>query len=629
MSYRSRSSRGLRVSSSGVAALVLFVGACTLAAAAPPGARAQTPPTGPGPLPGETGPAPGRGETAPRPSAPLPTPPPAAPPRADVGPRPEGRPEGVPPAPPPKPAPALPGPGADPEKKGLPGTGGLEGPRLPAVPPIPEPGAPARRVLALGLKEAIVRAIQNSPELDVQRVQVRVARSSVDIASGEFDLFLFSDGALTKFRTPFFSRNPFGGDEGVNPITGLSGGLIVNQVDDWVVAGGIRQRTPLGTSYEVRYEQGRRKSDNVFSLNPSYTPSVVFEVTQPILRGFSFDLDVPRSQILIATKQVQSEQLGLREQALNLAVSVEEAYWTYVFSLDNLRVAERALANSEELLEINKTKLAVGKAAEIDVLIAETQVASRREAIIVARSTIENTRDQLLRLVQPSAALGEWEVEILPLDRPRLEDVNVDLERAFLTALAKRPDYARATIDIEAQELRVDRAANDRLPRLDILGSATINGLGNSPDNAHDALGSGDYYDLRAGFSFEIPIPNRTGRGTLEQAELQSAQSRRRRDILIQDIILQVRTGARDLETARERIRATEVAARLAERQLENEKERLRVGLVTSYEVFLAEEQLTQAQVNLLRAMVDYSIARARLDRSQATNLERYEIVLE
>ncbi len=504
----------------------------------------------------------------------------------------------------------------------------------------PRPPTPtARAVLALTLKEAILRGIENNPDLAVERVSLDIARAAVEVQRGVFDPVAFSDGNYVRTRGPFFAVNPFGGT--VNPITGLPSGLIVNPTSFAHFGAGLRTQTVLGTAFELRYDMDRRTTDNAFGLSPAYTPGATAIVTQPLLRGLG--IDVNRAFIEIAMNDRRSIDAAFRDAVLATALAVEEAYWLFVFSRENQKVAEAALGTAKDLLDINKRKFAVGRVAEIEVLVAETGVATREEAVIVARNEFENARDGLFRLILPlrpavprdapparrraaAARTGAWDLDLIALDLPRPDDRLPDPEDAFTMALRNRPDYRQFELALASDDIRIERAESEWLPRLDATGSWTQLGLGKSWGGSTETQTDGDYYEWQVGFAFEIPIFNTTARAQLRQAELGKLQTRRRLESLEQLIIFEVRTATRNIVASRERVRATDVARRLAEEQLGNEKKRLEVGLATNYDVLLFEQDLTAARTNYLRAQVDRAIARARLERATGTILDRFDV---
>lgn len=488
-------------------------------------------------------------------------------------------------------------------------------------------------VRGLSLKEAILRALKNNPDLAIQRFQVQIAAAGIDVARGDFDPRGFVDGGYARRRDPFFSVNPLangpvaGIPPGVNIFTGLPPGLVVNPTDAYSYDAGVRQVTPLGTRYEVRYDDSRRTTENAFALSPSWNPVASVSITQPLLRGLG--IDVNRAFVTVATENHQMSREAFRDLAMTTAFSVEQAYWAYVFAVENRKVAEGARATAEDLLSVNRRKFEAGRAPAIDVLIAETGVASRQEAVIVARSEVLNARDRLFRLTEPPGSAAQWNVELVPLDAPRVDEGRLDAEREFIVALEKRPDLASLAHAVAADRARLLRAENDRLPRLDLIGSFSEQGLGNTHHFAHDELFDGDFYDFSIGFGFEYPLFNTAARAAAEQAELSVKQDRKRIESLEQAIVLDVRTAVRDVGAARERIRAAEKAAELATRQLDEERKRLEVGLATNHDVLLFEQDWTQAETLAVKARTDYEVARGRLARVTGTSLERRDIRVE
>jgi outer membrane protein TolC len=67
----------------------------------------------------------------------------------------------------------------------------------------------------------------------------------------------------------------------------------------------------------------------------------------------------------------------------------------------------------------------------------------------------------------------------------------------------------------------------------------------------------------------------------------------------------------------------------MAEKQLQAEQERLKVGLSTTRFVLDFQRDLATSQGNELRAIVDYNKSLSNLSRNKATTLERYNLALQ
>ncbi|MES4784625.1 MAG: hypothetical protein C4294_00960 [Nitrospiraceae bacterium] len=85
----------------------------------------------------------------------------------------------------------------------------------------------------------------------------------------------------------------------------------------------------------------------------------------------------------------------------------------------------------------------------------------------------------------------------------------------------------------------------------------------------------------------------------------------------------------RRVQTDFKRIETTRSARILAEKQLQAEQERFRVGLSTTIFVLQFQRDLAIARGNELRAIIDYNKSLSNLMRQKATILDKYQIVLQ
>ncbi|HSG05361.1 MAG TPA: TolC family protein, partial [Nitrospiria bacterium] len=77
------------------------------------------------------------------------------------------------------------------------------------------------------------------------------------------------------------------------------------------------------------------------------------------------------------------------------------------------------------------------------------------------------------------------------------------------------------------------------------------------------------------------------------------------------------------------RIEITRKARELAEKKLETETERLRLGLTTTHQVLEFQKDLAEARSRELRAVTDLNKSDANLSRVKGTLLEERGIALE
>src|SRR5262249_5063126 len=157
-------------------------------------------------------------------------------------------------------------------------------------------------------------------------------------------------------------------------------------------------------------------------------------------------------------------------------------------------------------------------------------------------------------------------------------------------AFERRPELAQADKEIERSEVGLAYARNQRLPQLDGIFSVGQSGLSGEEsrnfncnfitDPAANAvcnarrLGQGgfdntfDDYNRSpqyvAGARVSIPIPNRTASANASKSELQLARAHTQKHRLEQQIIIDVRQAARNLQASQEGILAARSAREAA-----------------------------------------------------------------
>jgi len=98
---------------------------------------------------------------------------------------------------------------------------------------------------------------------------------------------------------------------------------------------------------------------------------------------------------------------------------------------------------------------------------------------------------------------------------------------------------------------------------------------------------------------------------------------------LEQNVLVQVDTASKTVESHYKRVTATRNARQYAESALNVEQKRLQEGVVPSFQVMETQRRLTTARWAEIRALADYNKALSQFAYSEGTTLERNSIRLE
>ena len=84
--------------------------------------------------------------------------------------------------------------------------------------------------------------------------------------------------------------------------------------------------------------------------------------------------------------------MQFRQTVVNTLANVKHLYYDLLYAIDNLEAQRKSLALADRFLEENQIKVRVGTLAPLDVVAAESEMASREEAVILAEAARRWTR---------------------------------------------------------------------------------------------------------------------------------------------------------------------------------------------------------------------------------------------
>ncbi|MFO7957196.1 MAG: TolC family protein [Candidatus Brocadiia bacterium] len=449
-----------------------------------------------------------------------------------------------------------------------------------------EAGEP-QEAAVVSLRKALEIAALNSREYQTQREALYLTALALTLQRYEFAPQWF--GVLSGD----YDNTDLGEEEQVSGDTafGLS----------WLFSTGTRVSASLGTAIS-QYLTGnpRKASSSILDLT----------VTQPLLQGAGIAVTEPLTQ---AERDVIYQMRDFVQFRRSFFVRVLSDYY------DVLR--ERQVVRNEELNYQNLVRSReraewLGRAGEI----AEFEVDRFRQDELRAEDRLQSARQRYrTRLDAFKITLGLPTETMIVLDPDELtrltEEADVvfklEVERAVQIALKRRLDLVTAQQEVEDAERKVEVAANDLLPGLDLSASLSTDTEGpNNPTNFQ-----ADRTDLSAGFEVDLPLDKKSERNQYRSRLI--TLERRRRDLCeARDRVVQeVRDAWRQFTRAQRSYEIQRDSVTLAERRVESAELRLQAGRAEATDLLDAQERLVQAQNDVAQSLVDYTVARLALAR--------------
>ena len=471
-----------------------------------------------------------------------------------------------------------------------------------------------RPTLALTLEDAVRIAIQNNLDIAIEEETAEVQRYNHLASWGDFDpVFNFSGS---------YSDREFEGS------TQLAGADVVD-VNDVNWSSSLLVPFETGGSFSLEYRRATQETNSLFANFPEATTDNVTAVfTQPLLRG-AWDryATIDQRAARLTFEQARERQRQVRQDVLR---SVIDAYWDFVAAQQELSVQEFALDLGERELANQTRRLEVGVGTEVEVLQAETNVATQVEQRLLAETNVYAAMDALRALLFRreegqglDGYLEEWTLEIVPLSPlPEVELVDRDdmrqrWQQSCATAFDHRAELTQQRLAIEAADLEILRAQSGREPQLDLNLTASSQGFDPSkPEAFSDAIGF-EFPAFTAQLDYSTPLGNRRGRNSVHAARASARLARLRFDQIEMNIVAEVRTAARDVVYRAEAAAAADRSVDLAQRQLAAEQRSFEEGISTLFQVLEFQRALQQALSSQAASRAGYAKAVSALRRAE------------
>ncbi len=496
----------------------------------------------------------------------------------------------------------------------------------------PAIGQEKRPELTLTLEDSIVRALRNNLNVAAEVINPGLASAQVSLAKQMYTPTVKLDWGRDRY-------------EQLSTWSLQQAGTYINKGSN--LSTSVVQRIPFGGTFQASLSYDRSESNQLFqNYNPSYTSRLNFVLTQPLLKNFGWT--VSRREIVVAQNSFAASRSQFKTVLIDTVYNVEAAYWNLVYTVENLKTLQQALESGRDLLAKTKREVQVGTKAPIEVLNAETTVATREAGILQAEASVKRNQDQLRTLLNLGIDAEALAQDIVPSDLPAFKPYSITFEEAYTRALARRPDLETARSTIATKAVNYRYAKNQRLPQLDlqlIKASPGISGRQYIYDPANpfgDPIGVVEgsasqafkdsfkflYNNWTAGVTLTIPFGDVVGKAGYAYAKLDLEQAQARLKTQEQQIFLEVSDAIRSLETAAKSVDAYRIARELAEKQLEAEMKKLNVGMSTNYFVLTYQDALATARSSELRALVEYNLALANIAKVTGSTLEERDITL-
>lgn len=526
--------------------------------------------------------------------------------------------------------------------------------------------------LNITLQDAVALALENNLDIAVQRYTPWLDQMNLLLARSGANGRVSFDPNITMNLNESDATIPI-----ANPlISGVGVTTSTSSLTQHTTTGnfGYSQGFAPGTLVQMSFNNSRSSSTtsaNVF--NPQLQSSLAFSITQPLLNGFGF---LPNERFIIEGKNtVKIGEWGFKLAVINDISTTADDYWNLVYGRQAVQVDQETVDVDQTLYNNDQKELQIGTMAPLDVLSAQSQLASDKQVLIVAQTLQLTYETKLLNDITKNPLDATLHgVEIIPTSPiPTTDTVgNPSIDDAAQQAWADRPELQEMGLQLKNDDVEVKVTRNSLLPSLNLVGQYSTTGLGgigkettvtpgalipnpNDPillngvlvpgefvgvtpatstitpvpggiSDAWDSLIHSKFPTFQVGLQMSLPIRNRAAQASNGTAQLDLREEQTLYQEEKNAIYLSVRDALIAVTQDRNAVVAAGTARDLAQQTFDDEQKKFQLGSSDAYTVQLRERDSTAAKTTLLQDQINLVEAVVALDQAMGRTLEVHNI---
>ena len=332
--------------------------------------------------------------------------------------------------------------------------------------------------------------------------------------------------------------------------------------------------------------------------------STTLTLSQPLFTGFKL-----LSNSNIAEYNAGSTNEEYNKDKVELVFNIKNAYWTLFKAAQLKKVMDDNVQMVKAHLEDAKNLMRVGMMTQNDVLKLEVQLSDMLFKQIDAENAVKLSTVALNSVLSIPLTTN---VEIMSSVNLTPADYS-ELNKLIGDAVEQRPELKSAGYRIKAGEAGVTMARSSWYPQISVYGNYYYSRPNQRIFPSQDKFK--DTWDAGVNLSLNVWDWLTTAHQT-EQAQATLAQAVDGMGIIKDNITLEVTQNYLSVDQAKRKIDISELTVKQATENMRITSDKFKNGLALSSDVIDAETAQSTAKINYTNSIVDYELAKARLDKS-------------
>ena len=309
-----------------------------------------------------------------------------------------------------------------------------------------------------------------------------------------------------------------------------------------------------------------------------------------------------RLRTTVQQQQLQNriDELSVAESENDIRIAIVQAYLQALYAAEAVEVASNTAEVSRAQRDRAEELWKAGSISRVDFAQLESQLASDRYQVTMARTSLDNYRLQLKQLLELDIT------EEMNLAAPAIQESEVlstlpAKAAIYATALEAMPEIKRGELAIESAELGIRQAQAGFYPSVSLTAGI---GTGHMSNGGYES-GSQIWnrFNENVGLTLSIPIfSNRKNRTAVNKARLEAENSRLTWQDLQKTLLREVESAYLDAVSAQSQYLAATEKERYARESFDLTQEQFNLGVKNTVELITAQNEWASARQEVLQA---------------------------
>jgi outer membrane protein len=362
-----------------------------------------------------------------------------------------------------------------------------------------------------------------------------------------------------------------------------------------------------------------RLSDNVppFEVTTPFSPMPI-KISDPVLDNYNLKLSLQQPLFtgfkLLSSKKAAGYNFNAAESDYSkemneAALNIHNTFWNYYRAEELRNLLDKSLGQIENHLKDTKNFLENGLVTQNDYLKLQVQYSNTKLRLIEAENNLEVAQAVFNKTIglplESKTEISAGQISI--------NNVDYDIEDLIKEAKQNRDEIGSLAFRLEAAEENISAARSGWFPSVYLTGNYYYS----NPNARFQPLADqwNDTWDVGVTLSWDIWDWGLTSSRTTQAEEL-AVQTQASLEKLNDNIEVEVYQSYLNLVKSKEKVDVSRLSLEQASENYRITSEKYDQQLATSTDLIDAEVSELQAATNLTSSLIEYNLAKVRLEKA-------------